>query len=282
MGNSRSQQAQSTTSWADVAARAQLQQQARGGGYVNGRLTRTTAGPKIPPALRKAGNIRNPFSVVKDSVEVEVNEEGLASVKMKIDAELPGDVRVLAVATTLETPQNGSNVTSDVTFTGTVEAGRSSPFSTEPFIDLASIPPKELLYHRGSKTVPLVIEVIRTSEGDEDKTYADRHIVKLSITLEDGSYRANEFQRAISYNGNIYVIKQMYGSMGGDESQLAGQSDGLDDGTDCVVCLSEPRNTTVLPCMHMCLCSSCAQQLMKADTKCPMCRSQVSELWQLK
>jgi len=249
---------------------------------VNGRLTRTTAGPKIPPALRKAGNIRNPFSVVKDSVEVEVNEEGLASVKMKIDAELPGDVRVLAVATTLETPQNGSNVTSDVTFTGTVEAGRSSPFSTEPFIDLASIPPKELLYHRGSKTVPLVIEVIRTSEGDEDKTYADRHIVKLSITLEDGSYRANEFQRAISYNGNIYVIKQMYGSMGGDESQLAGQSDGLDDGTDCVVCLSEPRNTTVLPCMHMCLCSSCAQQLMKADTKCPMCRSQVSELWQLK
>ena len=45
-------------------------------------------------------------------------------------------------------------------------------------------------------------------------------------------------------------------------------------GSDCVICLSEPRDTTVLPCRHMCLCSGCAQQLVSTATrKCPVCRA---------
>ena len=44
---------------------------------------------------------------------------------------------------------------------------------------------------------------------------------------------------------------------------------------ECVVCLSEPRDTTVFPCRHMCLCNDCANQLRYSTTatKCPVCRA---------
>jgi hypothetical protein len=46
----------------------------------------------------------------------------------------------------------------------------------------------------------------------------------------------------------------------------------LASGSECVICLTEPRDTTVLPCRHMCLCAACAQQLRFNTNKCPVCR----------
>lgn len=66
---------------------------------------------------------------------------------------------------------------------------------------------------------------------------------------------------------------------GGDADGDAGASGGsatgdvLASGSDCVVCLSEKRDTTVLPCRHMCMCYDCAQQLRFAGNKCPICRT---------
>ena len=30
---------------------------------------------------------------------------------------------------------------------------------------------------------------------------------------------------------------------------------------ECVICMSEARDTTVLPCRHMCMCATCARML---------------------
>lgn len=46
----------------------------------------------------------------------------------------------------------------------------------------------------------------------------------------------------------------------------------------CVVCLSNPKDTTILPCRHMCLCADCAGQLRTATNKCPICRQQIGKL----
>ena len=40
-------------------------------------------------------------------------------------------------------------------------------------------------------------------------------------------------------------------------------SAGEDEDTNCVVCLSEPRDTIMLPCRHLCLCSSCMNKEAK-------------------
>ncbi len=41
---------------------------------------------------------------------------------------------------------------------------------------------------------------------------------------------------------------------------------------ECVVCLSQRRDTLFLPCRHMCLCLSCAESLCMHSDKCPICR----------
>jgi len=43
---------------------------------------------------------------------------------------------------------------------------------------------------------------------------------------------------------------------------------------DCAVCLSEVRDTIILPCRHLCVCHNCAEVLKYQSNTCPMCRSE--------
>lgn len=45
-----------------------------------------------------------------------------------------------------------------------------------------------------------------------------------------------------------------------------------DNSNECVVCLSDLRDTLILPCRHLCLCNSCADTLRYQASSCPICR----------
>ena len=48
------------------------------------------------------------------------------------------------------------------------------------------------------------------------------------------------------------------------------------DRRECCMCFGENRNTALVPCHHMCLCETCAVQLMlESKPKCPICRRHV-------
>ena len=47
---------------------------------------------------------------------------------------------------------------------------------------------------------------------------------------------------------------------------------------ECVICMTDPRDTLVLPCRHMCLCRQCAELLKFESVKCPICRGPVRSL----
>lgn len=53
---------------------------------------------------------------------------------------------------------------------------------------------------------------------------------------------------------------------------------GLDEGKDCLICMSAPKNTILLPCRHICLCSECSMALRLQTNKCPVCRAKVESL----
>lgn len=79
------------------------------------------------------------------------------------------------------------------------------------------------------------------------------------------------------------------GSKAGSSETAAGEKTGgaldeidIPDGAECIICLCEPRNTTVLPCRHMCLCSECAEALRKGSSTCPICRTRVEALLQIR
>lgn len=48
------------------------------------------------------------------------------------------------------------------------------------------------------------------------------------------------------------------------------------DGAECVICLTERRTTIVMPCRHLCLCTSCAEDLRLVSNTCPVCRGPVA------
>jgi len=54
---------------------------------------------------------------------------------------------------------------------------------------------------------------------------------------------------------------------------------------DCIVCQCEPRDTMVLPCRHMCLCSDCSEyirtRVQYTSYKCPICRKRISRMMRL-
>lgn len=77
-----------------------------------------------------------------------------------------------------------------------------------------------------------------------------------------------------------YLLEEIYGlaDLGKDD----GAHDETSHGEPCVVCLSDPRNTAILPCRHLCLCEECARELtigaqLRGDT-CPICRGKIQTI----
>ncbi|XP_021828681.1 probable E3 ubiquitin-protein ligase LUL4 [Prunus avium] len=71
-----------------------------------------------------------------------------------------------------------------------------------------------------------------------------------------------------------YELREIYGIA---SSTVEGFDDN-DPGKECVICMTEPKDTAVLPCRHMCMCSDCAKELTLQSNKCPICRQPIQEL----
>lgn len=55
-----------------------------------------------------------------------------------------------------------------------------------------------------------------------------------------------------------------------------------DNGSECVICMCDTRDTLILPCRHLCLCNSCADSLRYQANNCPICRAPFRALLQIK
>ncbi len=61
-----------------------------------------------------------------------------------------------------------------------------------------------------------------------------------------------------------------------------GPEDDDEGGGECVICMSEPRDTLILPCRHLCLCQLCADSLRYQANNCPICRAPFRALLQIR
>lgn len=64
----------------------------------------------------------------------------------------------------------------------------------------------------------------------------------------------------------------------GDEIETGVVDEGGED-QECLICLSEEKNTIIMPCGHLCVCTDCGKRL-QADKKfsCPICRGPIVSL----
>lgn len=99
---------------------------------------------------------------------------------------------------------------------------------------------------------------------------------------EEGKWVLQVLKQKIWYDSVSYELQEIYGMEA--TRTAAGTPAAADDidGRECVICMSAPRNTTVLPCRHMCICDACADELRNRSSKCPICREPMESLLHIK
>lgn len=167
-------------------------------------------------------------------------------------------------------------------------------------IDVSKLEEKERVYNKHyPKQQPCVIVLrYRTKEmrkdtdnngGDAQKEVIVEHTEHTAVDLADNPKR-RVISQIVTAGGSAYVVEDLFGmdgeiagAAGGDAEVMLGttivphEGDEDDEGL-CVICLTNDKDTAVMPCRHMCLCKTCAEELMRRSPKCPVCRGRVSTL----
>ncbi|OWM69725.1 probable E3 ubiquitin-protein ligase LOG2 [Punica granatum] len=258
--------------------------------WVGGRYP---CGPMVlqpPPYVehQMAVSIRNDVNVKKETLRIEAEEEnpGKFLVSFTFDATVDGSITVVFFA------KEGDNCnlipTKEMLPPVTVhfQQGLSQKFQQPPGtgIDFSKFKEKELLIDGETEVYPLAVKAEASSlnggsEGNPTpESRNNLQITQVTFEKEKSDYKARVMKQILWVNGMRYELQEIYGI----GNSVEGDVDGNDIGKECVICLSEPRDTTVLPCRHMCMCSSCAKVLRFQTDKCPICRHPVERLLEIK
>lgn len=116
-------------------------------------------------------------------------------------------------------------------------------------IDFSMLEETGLTKEGDTEVYPLVLK----AEALPSNTHETDGNPSFQVTLAcfekrgKGDYKVQVMKQILWINGNRYELQEIYGiGNTGD-----GDFDDLESGRECVICLSEPRDITVLPCRHM-------------------------------
>eukprot|EP01113_Clastostelium_recurvatum_P008593 TRINITY_DN1407_c0_g1_i9.p1 TRINITY_DN1407_c0_g1~~TRINITY_DN1407_c0_g1_i9.p1 ORF type:complete len:817 (-),score=186.46 TRINITY_DN1407_c0_g1_i9:562-3012(-) len=141
----------------------------------------------------------------------------------------------------------------------------------EGFLSLSPHKPEALAYDAAESTYPFIITLRTLAERDVPVCIRQQITYTTVLLCGDGTYAIKTLHQRIRYGGASYGLHDVYGVDTGHAQDAEGTR-------ECVVCLTEPRDTTVLPCRHMCLCHPCAETMRTQTNKCPICRAPVKAL----
>eukprot|EP00884_Botryococcus_braunii_P018074 jgi/Botrbrau1/4950/Bobra.0122s0028.1 len=101
---------------------------------------------------------------------------------------------------------------------------------------------------------------------------------------DEGKLIPKVVKQKIWVKGVSYELQEIYGMEHSAAALKNKEAQSLEDSEErlCVICLVNERDTTVLPCRHMCMCHECAQELRRQTSKCPICRNHVDSLLHIK
>ncbi|KAE8692483.1 putative E3 ubiquitin-protein ligase LUL2 [Hibiscus syriacus] len=128
------------------------------------------------------------------------------------------------------------------------------------------------IYHLAVKA-----EALNLPDGNQESGAMNSQITQAVLEKDKGEYQTKVVKQILWVNGLRYELQEIYGIGNSVDNDV----DANESGRECVICLSEPRDTTVLPCRHMCMCSSCAKVLRCQTNRCPICRQPVERLLEI-
>ncbi|XAR52569.1 hypothetical protein NMG60_11020712 [Bertholletia excelsa] len=247
--------------------------------------------PPPPPYVdqQSAKKIKNDVNVHKDTIRLEFDEKNpeYFLVSFTFDAEVDGSITIFYFG------KEGANrafttlypevyVPVKVPF----QKGRGQKFHqpSGTGVDLGFFGINDLSKPFPGDVFPLVISAESSSpsmEKEDNPSESADHAQITQAVLEkndENHFQVKVIKQILWVDGVCYELREIYGINNANETTLSGN----DSGKECVICMTEPKDTAVLPCRHMCMCSGCAKELSLQCSKCPICRQSIEELLEIK
>ncbi|KAI6692477.1 hypothetical protein NL676_020187 [Syzygium grande] len=244
-------------------------------------------------AAAAAAKVKNDVNVHKDTIKLLLDEQSSDShlVSFTFDALVDGSITILYFA------KEGDNCAFSPIYPE-MYAPRKIPFQKgvahkfcQPSgsgIDLGFFDVDELSKPSQNEDVfPLVIcaETSAPSPVDEQPNQpspATSSHAQITLAVleknDEGNFRVRVVKQILWVEGVRYELRELYGISNSEDTAF----EDTDPGKECVICMTEPKDTAVLPCRHMCMCSDCAKELRLQSNKCPICRQPIQELLEIK
>lgn len=138
----------------------------------------------------------------------------------------------------------------------------------------------DMQYNSEKDIYPIVIHCV-IDEGGEGLMHSHTTICVVDHHTSDGDYHLRAMKQKIFVDGLCYLLQEIYGIENKNLTRPTTDDD-EDNGSECVICICEPRDTLILPCRHLCLCNSCADSLRYQANNCPICRAPFRALLQIR
>ncbi|XP_011860425.1 PREDICTED: RING finger protein 157 [Vollenhovia emeryi] len=162
--------------------------------------------------------------------------------------------------------------------------GANQLFSqTSHIFDPSLYTEEDLLYNPDKQIIPIAIQCVAEEGSDEIKQ--SHTTIAVVEKHSDGTYVLKALKQKLYVDGLYYLVQEIYGIENKNTEnakQQGSDEDTEDNGSECVICMSEVRDTLILPCRHLCLCNSCADSLRYQANNCPICRAPFRALLQIK
>ncbi|XP_057202543.1 E3 ubiquitin-protein ligase MGRN1b isoform X2 [Triplophysa rosa] len=160
--------------------------------------------------------------------------------------------------------------------------GVSQQFTLPSFkIDFSEWKEEDLNFELDRGVFPMVIQAV-VDEGDDCLGHA--HVLLAAFERHvDGSFSVKPLKQKQIVDRVSYLLQEIYGIENKNNQETKPSDDeNSDNSNECVVCLSDLRDTLILPCRHLCLCNSCADTLRYQANNCPICRLPFRALLQIR
>jgi hypothetical protein len=129
--------------------------------------------------------------------------------------------------------------------------------------DLTSF--EEATFGSSLELIPLVIEIVRTTQrpviAAKVSGFEATHLV---FSRTSAGFELKVTCQKFTKLGRTFEVLDIFGNQGLESEE---------ERSVCVICLTNLKDTLILPCRHLCLCHECANMTRaQAYGKCPICR----------
>jgi len=253
-----------------AAATHQRQQQQQFASATSTVAQRRPPGPNPQQSsntLKSAPLVKSLIALHRDKCSLEANDEGTwlnVSCMSKVSGEAVSFFRASGSST-----QALADLTADRVSKQRFDAGMAN---TLRLLICPSKLSKGLEgFSEGDEQHSLVLD-LRADSSDPNAVTVQRTFFKLG---EGDAAQVTVHKQMVQCGTAVRTLEALYGTL--PNPRETGRTD--IEGGDCVICLSKPRDVTILHCRHVCLCTTCAQITSSTwGFECPVCRGRVAAM----